>query len=118
MNRAQRRKQIRTKSNLRKAGLTYLTVAGVVTGTYGLASPAQAALTLTPTNCSELEMDLTALEVAGGTVTANFTGDCDFAEVWFREGDGNAERECSFDMDDVIGWHQAEELTETLYCTP
>ena len=80
MNRAQRRKQIRTKSNLRKAGLTYLTVAGVVTGTYGLASPAQAALTLTPTNCSELEMDLTALEVAGGTVTANFTGDCDFAE--------------------------------------
>jgi LPXTG-motif cell wall-anchored protein len=79
MNRAQRRNQTHSKSNLRKAGITYLTAAGVVSGTFGLASPAHA-LTLTPTNCSELEMDLNALEVAGGTLTADFAGTCDFAE--------------------------------------
>lgn len=79
MNRAQRRKQPRDKPNLRKAGLAYLTAAGVVTGTFGLTSPAYAAV-YAPTNCAELETDLTALQASGGTLTADFAGSCDFAE--------------------------------------
>jgi len=79
MNRAQRRNANAPKSSARKAGLTYLTVAGVVGGTIGLASPAHAAV-YTPANCTQLASDLTSLTTIGGTLTANFTGSCDFAE--------------------------------------
>lgn len=78
MNRAQRRKQKNSKSNLRKAGLTYLTVAGVVGGTVGLATPVQAAVAAT--SCPTLLTGLQALEVNGGTLTADFAGTCDFGE--------------------------------------
>jgi len=77
MNRAQRRKQIRTKSKVSKAGLTYLTVAGVIGGTVGLASPAHA---VAATDCTELASALTSLTTTGGSVTADFTATCDFAE--------------------------------------
>lgn len=79
MNRVQRRKQPRATPNLRKVGLTYLTTAGVITGTFGLTSPAYAAV-YAPTNCAALETDLTALQASGGTLTADFAGSCDFAE--------------------------------------
>jgi predicted outer membrane repeat protein len=74
VNRKQRRSQARSKSNSRRVGVTYLAIAGLASGSLGFATPAQAALILTPSNCSELEMDLSALEVAGGTLTvsANF----------------------------------------------
>jgi len=79
MNRAERRNQSRPKSSARKTGLTFITVAGVVSGAVGLASPAHAAV-YTSTDCSDLISDLTALEDGGGTLTANFAGDCDLTE--------------------------------------
>jgi LPXTG-motif cell wall-anchored protein len=79
MNRAERRNQKSPKSSARKTGLTFLTVAGVVGGSIGLASPAHADV-YTSTDCSDLISDLTALEAIGGTLTANFTDTCDFAE--------------------------------------
>jgi len=79
MNRAERRNQFRPKSSARKTSLTFLTVAGVVSGTVGLASPAQADA-YTSTDCTQLASDLTALQVSGGTLTADFAGNCDFAE--------------------------------------
>lgn len=79
MNRAQRRNTNAPKSNSRKAGLTFITVAGVVSGAVGLASPAHAAV-YSPANCAELANDLTELTTNGGTLTANFTDTCDFAE--------------------------------------
>lgn len=79
MNRAERRNQSRPKSSARKTGLTFLTVAGVVSGTVGLAIPAHADV-YTSTDCSDLISDLTSLETNGGTLTANFTDTCDFAE--------------------------------------
>jgi hypothetical protein len=83
MNRADRRNQSRPKSSARKTGLTFITVAGVVSGAVGLASPAHAAV-YTSTDCSDLISDLTALEAGdGGTLTANFSGDCDLAEGYF-----------------------------------
>ncbi len=86
MNRAERRKQPHSKSNLSKAGLTYLTVAGVVSGAVGFASPAHAAV-YTSTDCSDLIGDLTALEADdGGTLTANFSGSCDLAEGYMFDG--------------------------------
>lgn len=78
MNRAQRRNQTRSKSNLRKAGLTYLTVAGVVGGSLGLATPVQAAAAAT--SCPTLLTGLEELELNGGTLTADFAGTCDFSE--------------------------------------
>ena len=80
MNRAQRRKQPHSKSNLRIAGLTYLTVAGVVSSTLGFASPSHAAVTYAPSTCDELAEDLSDLQASGGTLTADFAGTCDFAE--------------------------------------
>lgn len=79
MNRAERRNQSRPKSSARKTGLTFITVAGVVSGAVGLASPAHAAV-YTSTDCSDLASDLTALESDGGTLTADFAGICDLAE--------------------------------------
>ncbi len=79
MNRAERRNQKSPKSSARKTGLTFLTVAGVVSGAVGLASPAHAAV-YAPTDCTELASDLTSLTTIGGTLTANFTDTCDFAE--------------------------------------
>ena len=81
MNRAQRRKQIRTKSKVSKTGLTFITVAGVIGGTIGLASPALAA---TSVDCDDLKSDLTSLTTTGGTLTIAFTDPdpvtCDLAE--------------------------------------
>jgi predicted outer membrane repeat protein len=86
MNRAERRNQPRPKSSARKTGLTFITVAGVVSGAVGLASPAHAAV-YTSTDCSDLISDLTALEADdGGTLTANFSGDCDLAGGYIFEG--------------------------------
>jgi predicted outer membrane repeat protein len=79
MNRAERRNQSRPKSSARKTGLTFITVAGVVSGAVGLASPAHAAV-YTSTDCSDLISDLTALETDGGTLTADFAGNCDLSE--------------------------------------
>lgn len=79
MNRAERRKVSNPKSNARKASLTLLTIAGVVSGSVGLGSPALAA-TYTSTDCSDLRSDLSLLASNGGTLTADFTGNCDFAE--------------------------------------
>ena len=79
MNRKQRRRQSRSKSNSRKSGFTFLTVAGVVTGSLGLASPAHAA-TYDSVSCPDLLSDMASLATTGGTLTADFTGDCDFAE--------------------------------------
>jgi len=76
MNRSQRRNQSRPKSSARKAGLTFLTAAGVVSGTVGLGSPAHAAV-FTSTDCSDLISDLTSLETNGGELTATFSGTCD-----------------------------------------
>ena len=87
MNRAERRNQPRPKSSARKTGLTFITVAGVVSGAVGLASPAHAAV-YTSTDCSDLISDLTALEADdGGTLTANFSGSCDLAEGYMFDGD-------------------------------
>lgn len=76
MNRAQRRNANATKSTARKAGLTFLTVAGVVSGTVGLGSPAQAAV-YTSTDCNDLMTDMYLMGSVGGTLTATFTGNCD-----------------------------------------
>lgn len=76
MNRAQRRNQTRPKSTSRKVALTYLTAAGVVTGTLGLSSPAHAD-EYTSTDCSDLRSDLYLMQSRGGTLTATFTGNCD-----------------------------------------
>jgi hypothetical protein len=78
MNRAQRRNANPPKSNARKAGLTYLTVAGVVGGTIGLASPAHAAI-FTSTDCSDLLSDMYLMQSQGGTLTAVFAGNCNLA---------------------------------------
>jgi LPXTG-motif cell wall-anchored protein len=81
MNRAERRNQSRPKSSARKTGITYLTVAGVIGGTIGLASPAFAA---TSVDCDDLASDLTSLTTTGGTLTIAFTDPdpvtCDLAE--------------------------------------
>jgi LPXTG-motif cell wall-anchored protein len=79
MNRAERRNQKSPKSQARKAGLTYLTLFGVIGGSVGIMSPAHAAV-YSPTTCNELASDLTLLSANGGTLTADFTGNCDFAE--------------------------------------
>lgn len=79
MNRAERRNQKKPKSHVRKAGLTYLTLAGVIGGSVGIMSPAHAA-DYSPTTCNELASDLTLLAANGGTLTADFTGNCDFGE--------------------------------------
>jgi len=79
MNRAERRNQKSPKSSARKTGLTFMTVAGVVSGAVGIASPAHATV-YTPGNCTQLANDLTELTTNGGTLTANFTDTCDFAE--------------------------------------
>jgi LPXTG-motif cell wall-anchored protein len=85
MNSAQRRNQKTSNSNARKAGLTFLTAAGVVSGTVGLGSPAHAAV-YAPMNCTDLASDLSSLVSTGGTLTADFSGTCDFAEGYvFQE---------------------------------
>ena len=76
MNRSQRRNQSRPKSSSRKAGLTYLTLASVVGGSIGLASPAHAAV-FTSTDCSDLTSDLYLMQSQGGELTATFSGTCD-----------------------------------------
>ena len=76
MNRSQRRNQSRPKSSARKAGLTYLTLASVVGGSIGLASPAHAAI-FTSTDCSDLRSDLNLMQSQGGELTATFSGTCD-----------------------------------------
>lgn len=89
MNRKQRRSQARSKSITRKAGLTYLTVAGVVGGSLGVVAPVQARLApqnYVATDCDSLKNSLgepggtTGLVATGGTLTADFSGTCDFAE--------------------------------------
>jgi outer membrane protein OmpA-like peptidoglycan-associated protein len=89
MNRKQRRSQARSKSITRKAGLTYLTVAGVVGGSLGVVAPVQARLApqnYVATDCDSLTSSLgetggtTGLVATGGTLTADFSGTCDFAE--------------------------------------
>ena len=69
MNRKQHRKQSRSKIITRRAGVTYLTVAGVIGGTLGVAGPAYAN-TYNPTNCSGLITDLGALADTGGSLNA------------------------------------------------
>lgn len=86
MNRAQRRNANTPKSNVRKAGLTYLTVAGVVSGSLGVATAVQAAPALI-TNCAELETELTNAFTLGGNIVANFSGTCDFAEGFIFQGE-------------------------------
>lgn len=81
MNRAQRRNANATKSTARKAGLTFLTVAGVVSGTVGLGSPAQAAV-YTSTDCNDLMTDMYLMGSVGGTLTATFTGNCDISGAY------------------------------------
>ena len=78
MNRADRRNQNRVKSTS-KTGLTFLALAGVIGGSVGIMSPAHAA-DYSPTTCNELARDLSLLAANGGTLTADFTGNCDFAE--------------------------------------
>lgn len=78
MNRAQRRNANAPKSNARKAGLTFLTVAGVVSGTVGLGSPAHATI-FTSTDCSDLLSDMYLMQSQGGTLTADFAGNCNLA---------------------------------------
>jgi outer membrane protein OmpA-like peptidoglycan-associated protein len=92
VNRKQRRSQSRSKSITRKAGLTYLTVAGVVGGSLGVVAPVQARLApqnYVATDCVSLKNSLlftpevgpaTGLVATGGTLTADFSGTCDFAE--------------------------------------
>ena len=86
MNRKQRRQQSRSKSITRQAGVTYLTVAGVIGGSLGVTSTAQAAPALI-TNCAELETELTNAYSLGGTINANFSGTCDFAEGFIFGGE-------------------------------
>jgi outer membrane protein OmpA-like peptidoglycan-associated protein len=76
VNRKQRRSQARSKSNSRRAGVTYLAVAGLASGSLGFATPALA--TVTP--CDNLTMQLETAAISGGNVDANFSGTCDFAE--------------------------------------
>lgn len=78
MNRVQRRNANVYKSNAHKAGLTFLTVAGVVSGTVGLGSPAHAAI-FTSTDCSDLLSDMYLMQSQGGTLTADFAGNCNLA---------------------------------------
>ena len=95
MNRKQRRIQARSKSITRKAGLTYVTVAGVIGGSIGISSPAQAKLpdpqNYVATDCDSLKSSLsgpggtTGLVATGGTLTADFSGTCDFAEGYVFE---------------------------------
>lgn len=86
MNRKQRRQQSRSKSISRQAGVTYLTVAGVIGGSLGVTSPAQAAPALI-TNCAELETELNNAYSLGGTINADFSGTCDFAEGFVFNGE-------------------------------
>lgn len=86
MNRDQRRKQTSPNKTSRKTGLTYLTVAGVVGGAIGLPLPAQAAPALI-TNCTELETALNNASANGGTINANFSDTCDFAEGFIFGGE-------------------------------
>ena len=81
MNRKQRRKQSRSKSNTRRTGVTYLAIAGLAGGSIGLASPAHAAV-YTSTDCNDLRSDLIALETGGGTLTADFAGNCGLSETY------------------------------------
>jgi outer membrane protein OmpA-like peptidoglycan-associated protein len=76
VNRKQRRSQARSKSKSRRAGVTYLAVAGLASGSLGFATPALA--TVTP--CDNLTMQLETAAISGGNVDANFSGTCDFAE--------------------------------------
>ena len=93
MNRKQRRSRPRSKSITRQAGLTYLTVVGVIGGSLGVVAPAQARQApqnYLATDCDSLLKSLwfspgdgapaTGLVATGGTLTADFSGTCDFAE--------------------------------------
>ena len=79
MNRKQRRRQARSKSNTRRTGVTYLAIVGLAGGSIGLATPAQA-LPVETTECSELETALNNAASIGGNIVANFSDTCDFAE--------------------------------------
>jgi predicted outer membrane repeat protein len=74
VNRKQRRSQSRSKSNARKTGLTYLTVAGVMGGSLGLAAPARADASRVASNCQEFMDGLAALaDPLGDAVTLSTT---------------------------------------------
>jgi LPXTG-motif cell wall-anchored protein len=76
MNRKQRRKQSRSKSNTRRTGVTYLAIAGLAGGSIGLVTPVQATETL----CNNLKTELEAAATSGGNIIADFSATCDFAE--------------------------------------
>jgi LPXTG-motif cell wall-anchored protein len=75
MNRKLRRKQSRSKTITRRAGVTYLTVAGVLGGSLGIAGPAYAAADYNPTTCDQLEVALGQLATNGGSLVANIDTD-------------------------------------------
>lgn len=80
MNRKQRRKQSRSKTITRRAGVTYLTVAGVIGGTLGVAGPAYTAVVTSSTadDCDDLEAQLHAMATSGGSVVADFEATCNW----------------------------------------
>ena len=86
MNRKQRRSQARSKSNSRRAGVTYLAVAGLASGSLGITTSAQAAPAPPATSCSELETQINSAASYGADITANFSGTCDFAEGFIFNG--------------------------------
>lgn len=89
MNRAQRRSQKSRKSNAHRAGLTYLTVAGVVGGSFGLVSPAHgAALNLTANSCETInsQLSLLANNTDGGTLDISYVGECVLDSGYFMQG--------------------------------
>jgi predicted outer membrane repeat protein len=83
MNRAERRKQSRSKSNTRRTGVTYLAIAGLAGGSIGLATPAQATEIL----CNNLKTELEDARTTGGNIVANFSGTCAFSEGFIFNGE-------------------------------
>jgi predicted outer membrane repeat protein len=76
VNRKQRRSQARSKSNTRRAGVAYLAIAGLASGSIGMASPANAVEPLTAIDCPEANAKLLTLTGTGGVLNLNFTSEC------------------------------------------
>jgi predicted outer membrane repeat protein len=76
VNRKQRRNQERSKSNSRRAGVAYLAIAGLASGSIGMANPANAVEPLTAIDCPEANAKLLTLTGIGGVLNLNFTSEC------------------------------------------